>query len=74
MLNLLMKEPNEIWSEIKMATIQAAEAYIPKLKRKKKTPWISENAIKIAEERRISKVEGADGKALKNLTVIFKAR
>ena len=57
-LKLSEQEPAEMWHDIKKEVQEKAEIHIPKLKRKTKSPWLSDNAIKIAEERRLKKQAG----------------
>jgi hypothetical protein len=54
-INLIDREPEELWQEVKTAIKDAAEQHVPRLKRKRKAPWLSPEAIRIAEERRAAK-------------------
>ena len=55
-LDLVDRVPEELWTEV-CNTVQEAETKtIPKKKKCKKAKWLSEEALKIAEERR--KVNG----------------
>ena len=38
--------------------IETAEKWIPKVKKRKVTKWLTEETIKIAEERREAKIKG----------------
>ena len=46
------KNPEDLWIDIRDAVIETAEKWIPKVKKRKVTKWLTEETIKIAEERR----------------------
>ena len=48
--------PNEIWEEMKELILKEADENVPKNKKKGKAKWLSDNAIKIANERRCAKI------------------
>ena len=47
--------PEELWIEIHNTVQEAVTKTIPKKKKCKKTKWLSEEALQIAEERREAK-------------------
>src|SRR5271155_2310877 len=59
-LNLVDREPDELWQEIKTIVTDAAVKHIPSAKCKKRPPWLSAEAVAIAAKRRKLKCEGAD--------------
>ena len=46
------KEPEELWNDIRDIVKETADKRVPKAKRKKVTKWLSNEAVKIADERR----------------------
>jgi len=70
-LDLLSKEPDEIWLAIKNAMNLAAEEHIPRVQRKRRVPWISDEAIAIAKERREAKAQGGDQGKVRSLNCDF---
>ena len=70
-LDLLMKEPEEMWQEIKNAALRSAATYVPKATRGKKKPWLSEAALRIADKRRKTKASGVGKEAVKKLNANF---
>ena len=54
-LQVDVKHPEDIWIDIRDAVIETAEKWIPKVKKRKVTKWLTEETIKIAEERREAK-------------------
>ena len=54
--------PEELWIEIHNTVQEAVTKTIPKKKKCKKTKWLSEEALQIAEERREAKGKGERGK------------
>ena len=52
------KNPEDLWIDIRDAVIETAEKLIPKVKKRKVTKWLTEETIKIAEERREGKRKG----------------
>jgi len=57
-LDLLTSEPDELWREIKQEVKKTTEAHVPVLGKRHKSPWISEAAIEIANQRRKEKTQG----------------
>lgn len=57
-LELLERQPEELWEEIRDTIKEEAKKHIPTRKKKKQTKWLSDQAIRIAEERRIRKAKG----------------
>ena len=54
-LHVDCKNPEDLWIDIRDAVIETAEKWIPKVKKRKVTKWLTEETIKIAEERREAK-------------------
>ena len=52
------KNPEYLWIDIRDAVIKTAEKWIPKVKKRKVKKWLTEETIKIAEERREAKEKG----------------
>ena len=52
------KNPEDLWIDIRDVVIETAEKWIPKVKKMKVTKWLTEETIKIAEERREAKRKG----------------
>ena len=48
----------DLWIDIRDAVIEMAEKWIPKIKNRKVTKWLTEETIKIMEERRKAKGKG----------------
>ena len=57
-LDLIDKVPEELWTEVPIIVQEAVIKTIPKKKKCKKTKWLSEEALQIAEERREAKGKG----------------
>ena len=57
-LGLIHRVPEELWTEIHNIVQEAVIKIIPKEKNCKKTKWLSEEALQIAEERREMKGKG----------------
>ena len=51
-LRLIGRVPDELWSEVHDIVQEAGIKTIPKKKKCKKTKWLSEEALQIAEKRR----------------------
>ena len=51
-LDLIDRVPEELWTEVHDTVQEAVIKTIPKKKKCKKTKWLSEEALQIAEERR----------------------
>ena len=45
--------PEELWKQVKTITLESAKKHVPKKKKEKRTLWLSQDAIRIAGERRI---------------------
>ena len=52
------KDPEELWREIRDTTIKIAEKHVPYQKPKKTDKWLSDNTIKVADQRRMAKARG----------------
>ena len=61
-LDLVERVPEELWADICNTVQEAVTKTIPKKKKCKKTKWLSEEALQIAEERREAKGKGERGK------------
>ncbi|CAF2127266.1 unnamed protein product [Rotaria magnacalcarata] len=57
-LELVNREPEELWQEIHQIIYEEAKRNIPTITTKKKKTWISENTLRIAKERREAKIDG----------------
>ena len=57
-LDLVDRAPEELWTEILNIAQEEGTKTIPKNKECKKTEWLSEEALQIAEKRREAKVKG----------------
>ena len=57
-LDLIDKVPEELWTEVHDTVQEVVINAIPKKKKCKKTKWLSEEALKIAENRREAKGKG----------------
>ena len=51
-LDLIERAPEELWMEVHDTVQEAVIKTIPKKKKCKKTIWLSEEALQIAEKRR----------------------
>ena len=51
-LDLIDRVPDELWMEVHDTVQEAVIKTIPKKKKCKKTKWLSEEALQIAEKRR----------------------
>ena len=61
-LDLVDRVPEELWMEVHNIVQETLTKTIPKKKKCKKTNWVSEEALEIAEERREAKKQGRKGK------------
>ena len=59
-LQLADREPEELWRDIRDIVKETADKRVPKAKRKKVTKWLSDEAVKIADERRDVRSKGDD--------------
>ena len=57
-LHLVCRVPEELWTKVRLTMQEAVTKIIPKEKKGKKTKWLSEEALQIAEERREAKGRG----------------
>ena len=57
-LELIDTVPEELWAEVHDIVQEAVIKTIPKKKKCKKTKWLSEKTLQIAEKRREEKKEG----------------
>ena len=57
-LDLIDKEPEELWTEVCDIVQEAVIKTIPKKKKCRKAKWVSEEALQIAEKRRGAKGKG----------------
>jgi len=57
-LDLIDRDPEELWTEVPDIIQKALIKSIPKKKKCKKAKWLSEEALHIAEKRREAKGKG----------------
>jgi len=57
-LDLIEREPEELWTEVHDIVQEAVIKTIPKKKKCKKAKWLSEEVLQIAETRRETKGKG----------------
>ena len=57
-LDLVDREPEELWTEVRDIVQEAVIKTIPKKKKCKKAKWLSEEALQIAEKRKEAKGKG----------------
>ena len=69
-IQLADREPDELWSDIRDIVKETADKMVPKAKRKKVTKWLSDEAVKIADERRDVRSKG-DDKEYRRLNAAF---
>ena len=67
------REPEELWSDIRDIVKETADKRVPNAKRKKVTKCLSDEAVKIADERRDVRSKG-DGKEYRRLNAAFQRR
>ena len=72
-LQLADREPEELWNDIRDIVKETADKRVPKVKRKKVTKWLSDEAVKIADERREVRNKG-DDKEYRRLNAAFQRR
>ena len=72
-LQLAEREPEELWSDIRDIVKETADKRVPKAKRKKVTKWLSDEAVKIADERRDVRSKGDDNE-YRRLNAAFQRR
>ena len=66
--------PEQLWADIKTAVLLTAAKHVPKVRRKKETPWLSQIAIDIAQERREMRKKGTGREETQRLNGIFQAQ
>ena len=54
-LDIVNGMPEELWTEVHNTAQEAVNKTIPKIKKRKKAKWFSEEALQIAKERKRSK-------------------
>ena len=69
-LDLIDRVPEELWTEVRAIVQEGVIKTIPKKKKCKKAKWLSEEALKIAENRREAKGKG-EKERYKHLNVEF---
>ena len=57
-LDLIDRVPEELWNEVRDIVQEAVIKNISKKKKCKKAKWLSEEALQIAEKRRVAKSKG----------------
>ena len=57
-LDLIDRVPEELWIEVRDIVQEVVIKTIPKKKKCKRTEWLSEEALQIAEKRREAKSKG----------------
>ena len=57
-LDIVNGMPEELWTEVHNTAQEAVNKTIPKIKKRKKAKWFSEEALQIAKERRKAKGKG----------------
>ena len=57
-LDLIDRDPDELWTEVCDVVQKVVIKTIPKKKKGKKATWLSEKGLKIAEKRREGKGKG----------------
>ena len=57
-LDLIDREPNELWMEVRDIVQETGSKTILKKKKCKKAKWLSEQALQIAVKRREAKIKG----------------
>ena len=72
-LELADREPEELWSDIRDIVKGTADKRVPKVKGKKFKKWLSDEAVKIANERRDVRSKG-DDKQYRRLNAVFQRR
>ena len=61
-LDLIDRVPDELWMEVRDIVQEAVMKTIPKKKKCKKSKWLSEEVLQIANKRREAKGKGAEEK------------
>ena len=68
------KQPDDLWNDIKQNVLVAAEERLHKVTRKKRTPWLSEQAVQLAEKRRKIKVLEHNSEKYRQLSAEFRRK
>ena len=55
---MIDKMPEELWMEVQDIVQEVVIKIIPKKKKSKKSKWLCEEALQIAEKRRVAKGKG----------------
>jgi hypothetical protein len=74
LLELEDREPEELWQEAKEVVMEVADKHIPKRAKKKRSPWLSKEAIGIAENRRLLRKSERKGEEVRRLNAEFQAQ
>ena len=61
-LDLIDREPDELWTEVHDTVQETGNKTIPKKKKCKKAKWLSEEVLQIAVKRREAKSKGEKGR------------
>ena len=61
------KTPDELWLDLKASILDSAKKHIPTQRRKKSTPWLSQEVIALSDERRQLKEAGLKNSRLYRL-------
>lgn len=72
-LSLLDREPDELWTEIRDIITEEAKKQIPRVRTKKRPTWLSENTLRIAQQRRAAKTKN-DKQRFKHLNAEFQRK
>ena len=72
-LDLMARMPEELWTEVHDIVQEAVIKTIPKKKKCKKAKWLSEEALKIAEEKIEAKGKGEKARYI-HLNLEFQRR
>src|SRR6218665_3257836 len=67
------EDANELWEKTKRTILETAEKHLPKNKKGKTTPWLSKDAISIADERKDAKRVG-DKDKIRSLNRAFQKK
>ena len=67
------REPEELWNDIRDIVKETVVKRVAKAKKKKVTKWLSDEAAKIADERRDVRSKG-DDKEYRRLNAVFERR
>ena len=67
------RTPEELWNDIRTILIETANKKVPKVKRKKVSKWLSEEALKIAKERKDMRSK-ANMKNIESITQHFRRK